>query len=182
MCKPRVDWTPYLCMQLPSQFAGLCYPSTDIPGSTPLGRECECDRAFEFQIDGCYLCSNCGQVQGSYYEDMPSWHGLSTRGPSTCYDCRTHLANHLAPVTKYIDAWAIEKIKATFPLIYRTFFKIAPTRKNFCSYGFVIKKMLEMMGVPCEHIPLKIVKTKQKLRENENYWTAINESIKINLY
>lgn len=171
----------YLCKTMESPYSRVPYHGTTVSASVPVSRDCMCGREFEFRVDGCYLCSVCGQVKGSYYEDMPAWHGLATKGPPTCYDCRTHLANHLAPVTRYLEARYVEKIKAVFPLIYRTFFRVAPHRKNFCSYGFVIRELLRMMHVECGHLPLKIVKTKAKLKENQKYWEDINGLINIRI-
>ena len=181
VCGPRVDLAKFIGIRVDSEYERSPYPGTDIyPTQRALGpAECDCNREFEFPYDGNFTCSRCGLVKQCIYEEMPVWHGLSTKVQGSCYDCKTHLGNHLAPVTRYLDARSIEKIKAVFPLVYKTFFNIAKHRKNFCSYGFVIKKLLEMMGVDCTNIPLKIVKTKAKLRENERYWRDIRSVITI---
>lgn len=115
------------------------------------------------------------------YEAMPAWHGLNTRGTRQRYDPKTHMNAQINPILKYIDAEYAEKIRAVFPLLFRTFFKVVPERKNFMSYGFVIMKLLHMMGLSTSGIPIKMVKTKSKLKQAELYWTRMLSQVTLNL-
>lgn len=67
----------------------------------------------------------------------------------------------------------MRKIRAVFPTLYKTFFEIAPKRHNFMSYGFVLRKLLDVMGVDYSTYDIPTVKTPSKVRQCEAFWKQL---------
>ena len=141
---------------------------------------CKCTFG-SFEIDGFETCPACGKVGRPVYAPVPSWHGTCTRSPSKPYNSSTHMNANLSKIKDKISHYHLEKVLAVFPLIFKTFFKIAPKRKNFMSYGFVINKLLLEMGVDTSDMGISMVKTKQKIKENEAYWGLIRSRVYLNI-
>lgn len=142
---------------------------------------CGCDLEFKYIENGFELCTSCGFDGRPEYEEMPNWHGLSTKRERVVYNPQTHMNNKLRPLLRHVDSVCSHKIMAVFPAIFKTFFLVAPERKNFMSYGFVIMKLLHMMGVDTANVPIKMIKTKSKLAQCEKYWEKILSRMKLNL-
>eukprot|EP00951_Prasinocladus_malaysianus_P017725 scaffold140188_cov33-Prasinocladus_malaysianus.AAC.5 len=128
----------YLCnIRLPSPYLSHWGKET-AAGFSKAKHGCGCGRDFEIESDGFFVCTSCGVLAGPVYKAVPEWHKTSTVVRKTCYNPLSHVNTHLAPLLKDVSSYHAEKIKAVFPQLYKAFFVIAPTRKNFMSYGFVI--------------------------------------------
>ena len=140
----------------------------------PSPEPCSCDKDQEIERDGCYVCCVCGEVKGPVYITAQAWHGTSTIVRAQKYDFMKYADNtYLRKLLSKIPYIYTIKIKAVLPKLYETFFKVAPGRKNFMSYGFVLRKLLEMMGVDHTCYGVPTVKTPSKVRACEAYWKAM---------
>ena len=97
---------------------------------------------------------------------------------SNRYDFKTHLDRHMKPLVKAdVPGHVLQRVRGVFPHVYRTFFRLYPKRKNFLSYGFVLRKLLARDD--CErycHL-LPTVKTPSKVAEAEAAWERIKGHI-----
>lgn len=75
----------------------------------------------------------------------------------------------------------METIIKVFPLVYDTFKKHCPGRKNMICYGYVIIKLLEKMGMNGKDYGVKTVVTKAKIKENERLWNIIDSNCGLNI-
>lgn len=102
-----------------------------------------------------------------------AWHGTHTIIRQQTYDYLKYLDRHVQKLNGKIPHACMRKIRAVFPSLYRTFFKVAPKRKNFMSYGFVLRKLLGMMRVTYDQALVPTIKTKSKIKACECYWAEI---------
>lgn len=72
------------------------------------------------------------------------------------------------------------RVRALFARLYRVFFKLFPKRKNFMSYGFVLRKILIAQGLSEYASSLPTVKTPCKIRECEHAWASMCKELGIN--
>lgn len=79
----------------------------------------------------------------------------------------------LKRVGKGVPAWAMRRIEVVFPVIYDTFRKVCTDRKNMICYGYVISKLLDMMGICQDGLNIKKIVTLSKVKENERQWQRI---------
>ena len=67
------------------------------------------------------------------------------------------------------------KIKKIFSEIGEILDKVNGTRKRMISINFIIRKVLSMMNLPFDKLPL--TKSKKTMASYEKYWKQINELI-----
>lgn len=123
--------------------------------------------------DGSTVCTLCGYSRGNVYQEPPVWHGTHTIVRKSVYDFRKHAERHLQRLNGTVDGRDIEKVRAVFPVLHEAFFKVAPHRKNFMSYGFVIRKLLRLLDVDTSKLDISSLKTPSKIRDCETYWKGI---------
>lgn len=134
-------------------------------------------REFQTVKDGMHVCVLCGLVRGNVYQEPPVWHGTHSIVRKAVYDFRKHVDRHLARISARVCTADLDRIRAVFPNIYKAFFVVAPKRRNFMSYGFVIKKLLLMLGRDVRGLDITVVKTPCKVRDCEKYWRGILERV-----
>ena len=139
-------------------------PRTDADGA------CACGTGTEVVKDGQYVCTKCGIVKDPVCVAAHAWHGTHTIIRQQTYDYLKYLDKHTLKLCGKIPYHCVRKIRAVFPVLYRAFFKVAPKRKNFMSYGFVLRKLLDLMRVPYDHALVPTIKTKSKVKACEGYW------------
>lgn len=138
---------------------------------------CTCADQDQVEKDGCYVCTSCGTITGNVYEVAQAWHGTHTIKTKQCYDFLKYTERKLDCIRGKIPHIYAVKIRAVFPPIYKAFFKIAPERHNFMSYGFVIQKLLDLMQIECPKIKIKPLKTPSKKACHERWWSLILERV-----
>ena len=76
-----------------------------------------------------------------------------------------------------------EKLCALFKDIQVPFAKVKPAnRKNFLSYSYVIRKFLELLGED-EYIPyFPLLKSREKLYQQDVIWKGITKMLKWEFY
>lgn len=137
---------------------------------------CSCGTSADLiESEGQYVCTSCGLVSGNIYDMVATWHGTHVITKKQVYDYNKHMERHLKPLFGKIEHVYIRKVQAVFPVAYKAFFKIAPNRKNFMSYGFVIRKLLQMMCCDVRKLNIPTVKTPSKVRDCERYWSGMLE-------
>ena len=135
--------------------------------------ECPCTSDMEVEKDGLYVCTQCGLVKDPVYVAPCEWHGTHTITHKQYYDPLKYLDKHMRRLAGRVPHDCTRQIRALFPKIFKTFFEVAPLRKNFMSYGFVLRKLLDMMRLPYDDNTVPTIKTPCKVKLCEGYWTMI---------
>ena len=91
------------------------------------------------------------------------------------YDYMTHLDARTKCIKNKVPYDVYLRVLRTFPYVYQSFFKVAKGRKNFMSYPYVIRKLLEVARIDASTLGLKMIKTPCKVREAERFWKGILE-------
>jgi len=134
---------------------------------------CSCEGDTDTVKDGQYVCTVCGTVKDPVMVAPPVWSGTHTIIRRQAYDYLKYLDRHMTKLNGNVPHRAVEKIRAVFPVLYKGFFKVAPNRKNFMSYGFVLRKLLDAMCVTYSPGLIPTIKTKSRVRACESYWSQI---------
>lgn len=142
-------------------------------GTCRVSNTCPCSQEDEDETNGLYVCTSCGVIKGPVYVAAHAWHGTHTIIHKQTYDFLKYLDKHMQKMSGKVPHDAIRKIRAVFPRIFNTFFKIAPLRKNFMSYGFVMRKLMDIMKLPYDDRLIPTIKTGSRVRLCESYWTLI---------
>lgn len=166
---------------VPTEYMKLAMSEPFMGPPAPPGGGCKHPQDAETVSNGCVVCTACGAVKGQAFASVPHWYGSHSEIRKHCYDPGTHMNACLAPLAGAVPSDILLKIKAVFPLVFRGFFRAAPQRKNFLSYPFVIEKLLGMQGVDTSALPLKRVKTRSRLKQNELLWDLTMDEIKLHL-
>lgn len=106
----------------------------------------------------------------------PAWHGTHSLIQKHFYNPTNYMKLRLKRIGKSVPAWAMRKIGVVFPVIYDAFRRVCTDRKNMICYGFVIGKLLDMMGVDQSRARIKKVTTPAKVKENERQWKRIMDN------
>lgn len=124
----------------------------------------------------CEVCGLCSREE--YTEGYASSDDSRYTPNRNRYDFKTHLHRHLQPLVKAgAPGHVIRRIQGIFPTIYRTYFRIHPKRKNFTSYGWILRRLCEREGISQYCHVLPTLKTPSKAREAEETWTKIREKL-----
>ena len=132
--------------------------------------ECTCGKIHEVEDQGIYVCTICGITKDPVYVAQNAWNGTHTIFTKQYYDPCKYLDKHLQKCTTTVPHRYLRRIRAIFPQIFRIFFVLVPKRKNFMSYGFVIRKLLDFMGQEYSDITVPTIKTACKIKQCEDYW------------
>lgn len=166
---------------LPHPYAKRDLNGTDIPVSKwkdPfVSGSCGCGTQHIVDDDGYEICVSCGWVGGSVNFIAPAWHGTHTLLQKHFYDPSNYMNVRLKKLGKGVPDYHMRTIMKVFPSIYKAFFKCAPNRKNMMDYGFVISRMLELLGDDPSKYNIKTVTTPSKIRDNIKYWEAITKIV-----
>ena len=136
---------------------------------------CRCGTQHTVLVDGVHTCFQCAIVGQAICTEAPYRTDGARYTPKIHrYDFKNHLDRHMQPIQSLIPGLASRRIRGIFPRIYRVFFKLYPKRKNFMSYGFVLRKLLVAEGLSPDIGNLPTVKTPCKVRECEEAWRAIS--------
>lgn len=144
--------------------------------------ESVCEHQSEHRLvsKGTVICTLCATVLCTTYEEAPYRSATARYTPNIHrYDYKTHLHRHLSSV-KGVPNDSMCRVRATFARMYRVFFKLFPKRKNFMSYGFVLRKIMEAQGLSQYTSTLSVVKTPCKIKECEHAWKRMCEELGIN--
>lgn len=139
--------------------------------------ECTCSKEYEYDKDGVFVCTLCGLCKDPVYDAPNSWDGTHTVLHKQFYDPCKYLDKHLQKCVSHVPHTTLRKIRAIFPKIFRTFFILVPHRKNFMSYGFVIRKLLDIMKVTYTDATVPTIKTACKIRQCQQWWDTIEASV-----
>lgn len=100
------------------------------------------------------------------------------------YEHSNHIINKLngLPIPHF-EPELEEKLRTMFKLIQPPFLKHAPpNRKNFLSYSYVLHKMIQLLGRD-EHLQnFPLLKSREKLMQQDCIWKKICEELKWNFY
>ncbi len=151
-------------------------PDTPMP-KHEVSPECPCTSDLEVINDGMYVCTRCGLIKDPVYVAPCEWHGTHTIIQKQYYDPLKYLDKHMRKLVGHVPHNCTRQIRALFPKIFKTFFEVAPARKNFMSYGFVLRKLLDMMHLPYDDKTVPTIKTPCKVKLCEGYWTLIIHAV-----
>ena len=119
-----------------------------------------CDNQDVINKDGMLVCQICGVVQGYNYvkEYVDFYKNRHKFIRKSVYHREYHINNVLLDIKgKYnieISNSQKNKIDAIFVEIGKNLDKVNDTRKRMISVNFIIRRILKMMGVPYEKIPI----------------------------
>jgi hypothetical protein len=106
-----------------------------------------------------------------------AWEAGAEQKPPSTYNFKNHVQRYLRPIRPYISREMNAIIETLFPDILNAFFAIAPRRKNFISYAYVIGLILREYGYDTAGIPIPVLKTPSKIREACEFWAQIKLKI-----
>lgn len=124
-----------------------------------------------------YVCTRCGLVKDAVQVMAHAWHGTHTIVRKQTYDYLKYLDKHIQKLNGHVPHWSVRKIRSVFPSLHRAFFKVAPNRSNFMAYGFVIRKLLDLMYVTYDPRLIPMVKTKSKVKACNQYWDQMTKLV-----
>jgi hypothetical protein len=131
------------------------------------------------EVDGIYTCRACGLCGDSVRSENPYCTSPRFTAKQNRYNFMNHLDRHLKPLTENLTVEECRRVRGTFPRVYRVFFKIYPNRKNFMSYGFVLRKIMVREGLERYVSLVPTIKTPSKVRESEEAWRRICERLRL---
>jgi hypothetical protein len=131
---------------------------------------------------GLLTCTSCGVQDPSTREFVhpDSWESGAEPKPASTYNFKNHVQKYLKPIRSRVPPVFIANIEAIFPDILNAFFSIAPHRKNFISYAYIIGQILREYGFDTEDLPIPTLKTPSKIREAAEFWYEIKKKIGFN--
>lgn len=175
----RQATSPELCLGLAQHSDEDSRIFADSAKTVCVDGESWCCAVPDFQTvkDGMHVCVLCGLTRGNVYVEPPVWHGTHTITIKAKYDFTKHVDRHLSRISAAVRCDDLDRVRAVFPKIYDAFFQVAKHRKNFMSYGFVISKILIMMGIDTKGLDISTVKTPCKIRDCERFWKMVVERV-----
>ena len=136
-----------------------------------------CDCQDIINGNGMNVCKSCGVVQGydiaSQYVDFhENRHKIKRK---SVYHREYHINNILLDVsTKHNMTFSVEqkcKIERVFVEIGNIIDEVNGNRKRMISINFILRKVLSMMNLPFDNIPIS--KSKKTLAFYNQYWASI---------
>lgn len=173
-------WTGPLKLRLDHQ--ALVDPTLGYLGWRDRER-CQCNKdsnlGRNIRITQESVCDSCGLCYPEpYVENYAKEQDLRYTPNKNRYDFKTHLHRHLQPLVKAgAPGHVINRIRGLFPAVYRTYFRIHPKRKNFTSYGFILRNLCVREGLTQYSHVFPTLKTPSKLKEAEETWSKIRERL-----
>ena len=134
-----------------------------------------CSKQYIENNDGIYVCLNCGSVHSydyanefvNFYENM---HKIRRK---SVYHRKYHIENVLNSI-----CYKVELTHNQRDLIYKVFDEIGTiihlvnkNRKRMISTKFIMRKILEMMGLKCDNIPVS--RSRRTIAFYNKYWASI---------
>jgi hypothetical protein len=128
---------------------------------------------------GLLTCTSCGLQDPSttQFVQPESWESGAEPKAASTYNFKNHVQKYLKPIRLYVSSILIDTIEDIFPDILNAFFALAPHRKNFISYAYVIGLILRDYGVNTDGLPIPVLKTPSKVREACDFWFEIKRKI-----
>ena len=136
-----------------------------------------CDRQDIINDNSMIVCRTCGTVQGyevakEYIDFYENRHKLKRK---SYYHRKYHINNTILDIKqKYnieISCHQKCKIDRVFVEIGRIINEVNMKRKRMISINFIIRKVLSMMNLPFDNIPIS--KSKKTLAFYNQYWDSI---------
>jgi hypothetical protein len=106
-----------------------------------------------------------------------AWESGAEPAAASTYNFKNHVKKYLKPIRPHVPSYLIDKIEDMFPDILNAFFAIAPRRKNFINYAYVIGLILRDCGINTDGLPIPVLKTPSKVREACDFWFEIKRKI-----
>ena len=136
-----------------------------------------CDKQDIINDNGQLVCQNCGIVQGFKYakEYVGFYENRHRFRKKSVYERKYCINNRLLDIqcNYQINLTCQDqiKIKKIFSEIGKILDEVNGTRKRLISINFIFHKVLNLMNIPCEKIPIsELAKTKAF---HEKYWSTI---------
>ena len=135
---------------------------------------CECQDIIN--NNGMFVCRSCGIVQGydSSTEYIDFYESKDRIRRKSVYHRKYHINVLTDLSSKYRITFSVEqnnKIMRIFSVVDKILPQINGERKRMISINFILRKVLKMMGLPFNKIPIS--KSKKTLASYERYWTLI---------
>ena len=136
-----------------------------------------CDKQNVRNVDGQYVCVNCGQVQG--YEEVNDfidfYDDLYKIRRKSVYGRKYHIENVIRDIcTKnklQISRNQINCILKVFNEINKILPQVNIKRKRMISIIYILKQLFEMLKIP--HNSIQITKLKKTLVYYQQYWDKV---------
>ena len=136
-----------------------------------------CDCQDIINDNGQIVCKNCGIVQGFKYakEYINFYENRHRFVRKSVYDRKYYIEKRLFDIcciySIYLTCKDQIKIKKIFSEIGKILDDVNGTRKRMISINFILRKLLNLMNIPCDEIPIsKWVKT---IAFHNKYWSEI---------
>jgi len=136
-----------------------------------------CNNRDIINDNGMQVCQSCGIVQGYDYvkEYVDFYENKNRFMRKSVYHREYHINNCIMNVKKKYN---IEisynetcKIGAIFVDIGKVLAQVNGIRKRMISINYIMRKIFDMMGIPCKDIPIS--KSKKTLTFCDKYWKHI---------
>ena len=142
-------------------------------------KECDvcCDCQDMIRNFGMFVCRSCGIVQGfeparEFIDFYDNRHRIRRK---SVYHRKYHINDILMRISMNHDIEISVEHRTKIMRIFNEIGKIIPKmeseRKRMISINFILRKVLRMMGLPYEKIPIS--KTKKTLASYQRYWNQI---------
>ena len=136
---------------------------------------CDCQNIINDK--GKLVCQSCGVVQGyEYVKEYVDFHqNMHKMKRKSIYHRKYHINNKLLDIKhKYMIILTYQqqnKIEKVFSEIGKIINQINNGRKRMISVNFILHKVLSMMNLPFDNIPIS--KSKKTLAFYDQYWVKI---------
>ena len=136
-----------------------------------------CNKSDIINDNNKIVCQNCGIVQGFKYakEYINFYENRHRFVRKSVYDRKYYIEKRLFDIrckySIYLTCKDQIKIKKIFIEIGKILNEVNGTRKRMISINFILRKLLNLMNIPCDEIPIsKWVKT---IAFHNKYWSEI---------
>ena len=136
-----------------------------------------CNKSDIINDNNKIVCKNCGIVQGFKYakEYINFYENRHRFVRKSVYDRKYYIEKRLFDIrckySIYLTCKDQIKIKKIFIEIGKILNEVNGTRKRMISINFILRKLLNLMNIPCDEIPIsKWVKT---IAFHNKYWSKI---------
>ena len=136
-----------------------------------------CNKQDIINDNGQIVCKNCGIVQGFKYakEYINFYENRHRFVRKSVYDRKYYIEKRLFDIcckySIYLTCKDQIKIKKIFSEIGKILDDVNGTRKRMISINFILRKLLNLMNIPCDEIPIS--KWAKTLAFYNQYWSKI---------
>ena len=136
-----------------------------------------CDSQDIINDNGQIVCQNCGIVQGFKYakEYVNFYENRHRFVRKSVYDRKYYIEKRLFDIrckySIYLTCQDQIKIKKIFSEIGKILDDVNGTRKRMISINFILRKLLNLMNIPCDEIPIS--KWAKTIAFHNKYWSKI---------